>query len=321
MNIEEVDARTAPDEVLARFHALQAACHDELQPGEPVRDRDEVIASHRHQPETHTSCHWVAEGGVAALFVHGPTATFLQLLVEPVGRRRGLGTALLDRVLDRCRELGVEALRSHHATAAGAAFAAHFGAVDEQRIVRSVLDLRAADFPEAQAPDGFRLVTWLRRVPDEHLAAVVRVRAAMDDAPAPEGFDFPTATAEKVRAFEESLARREREMRLSVAIDAAGEIGAFTELRVSRGSALAVTDDTGTVAPLRGKGLARAVKLESLRRLRDDHPTVEAVLTQNAEENAVMRHLNVSIGFRPSLIETMAALEVGASGSVGGRPR
>ena len=143
----------------------------------------------------------------------------------------------------------------------------------------------------------------------------------MDDAPAPGGFDFPSSTAEKVRASEESLARRDREMRLTVAIDAAGEIGAFTELRVSRGSTLGVTDDTGTVAPLRGKGLGRAVKLESLRRLGVDHPQVEAVLTQNAEENAVMRHLNESIGFRPSLVETMAALEVGPSGSVGGRPR
>jgi RimJ/RimL family protein N-acetyltransferase len=172
--------------------------------------------------------------------------------------------------------------------------------------------------PEPSAPDGFRLLlTWLGRVPDEHLDAYVRARAAMDDAPDPEGMDFPTATAEKVRASEESLARRGREMRLTVAMAADGEIAAFTELRVSRGSTLGFTDDTGTVATERGKGVARAVKLESLRRLRDDHPEIEVVTTRNAEENAVMRHLNESIGFRPTLVETVAALDVGAPGSTG----
>jgi RimJ/RimL family protein N-acetyltransferase len=128
----------------------------------------------------------------------------------------------------------------------------------------------------------------------------------MDDAPDPEGMEFPTSTAETVRASEESLARREREMRLTVALHRTGEIGAFTELRVSAGATLGFTDDTGTVEQHRGKGLARAVKVESLRRLRDDHPEIEVVTTANAEENAVMRHLNESLGFRPSLVETTA---------------
>lgn len=46
---------------------------------------------------------------------------------------------------------------------------------------------------------------------------------------------------------------------------------------VFRDDTALVTDDTGTAAEHRGKGLARAVKVESLRRLREDHPEVEAV--------------------------------------------
>jgi RimJ/RimL family protein N-acetyltransferase len=180
--------------------------------------------------------------------------------------------------------------------------------VNEQRIVRSFLDLPAAELPEPRLPDGFRLVNWLGRVPDEHLDAYARARVAMDDAPAPEGMDYPAWDAEKIRASEESLVRRRREMRLTVAMDDAGEIGAFTELRHSAGSVLGFTDDTGTVAAHRGKGLARAAKLESLRRLRADHPEIEVVTTRNAEENAAMRHINESVGFRPTVVETTAAL-------------
>ncbi|HUZ16409.1 MAG TPA: GNAT family N-acetyltransferase [Gaiellaceae bacterium] len=312
MEIEEIDARTAPDEVLVRFHELELVCHEELQSGEPWRTRDEGIAFHRFLPTTTTIGHWLADGGCAVLWMHTPTATFCEVLVHPERRRQGLGTALLARVVERCRGLGVETLRGDHKSAAGAAFAARVGAVDEQRVVRSFLDLPAAELPEPRLPDGFRLVNWLGRVPDEHIEAYARARVAMDDAPAPEGMDFPAWDAEKIRASEESLVRRGREMRLTVAMDDAGEIGAFTELRHSAGSVLGFTDDAGTVAAHRGKGLARAVKVESLRRLRDDHPEIEVVTTRNAEENGAMRHLNESIGFRPTVVETTAALAVGS---------
>jgi hypothetical protein len=150
----------------------------------------------------------------------------------------------------------------------------------------------------------------VRAQPDDHLTAYVEARAAMDDAPGPEGMEIPSGSGESVRASEESLMRRDREMRLTVAMDDHCRVGAFTELRVSRGSKLGFTDDTGTVAALRGLGLARAVKLESLRRLRADHPEVEVVSTANGEENTVMRHLNESIGFRPTAILTGAVLEL-----------
>jgi GNAT superfamily N-acetyltransferase len=313
IRVEEIDARTASDEVLRRFAAIEHDTWHERAPGEPLRTTAEVIAFYRHQPTSHTSCHWLADGGMAGLYVHGQTAAFLDVNVSPGMRRRGVGSALLERVLERARELGVRALHGHHSTPAGAAFAARHGFSDGQRVVRALLDLKHAALPEPTPPDGWTLATWLGRVPDEHLAAFVTARAAMDDAPSAGGLEFPTWTAATVRASEESLALRKREMRVTVAIREDGEIGAFTELRVSSGSPLGFTDDTGTVAAHRGRGLARAVKLESLRRLRDDHPEIEVVSTSNAEENAAMRRVNERAGFRPSAVEIMATLDLSVS--------
>ena len=226
MDIREIDARTAPDEVLLHFHELELVCHEELESGDPFRTRDEGIAFHRFLPETTTIGHWLADGGVAVLWMHNATATFCEVLVHPERRRQGLGTALLERVVERARELGVETLRGDHETPAGAAFAANFGAVDEQRVVRSLLDLRAADLPEPRVPDGWRLVNWFERVPDEHVDAYARARVAMADAPSPEGMDYPVWDVEKIRESEASLVKRGREMRLTVAMDDAGEVGA-----------------------------------------------------------------------------------------------
>jgi hypothetical protein len=77
---------------------------------------------------------------------------------------------------------------------------------------------------------------------------------------------------------------------------------AFTRSRLP--ATRSFNHDTGTVVAQRGLGFARAVKLESLRQLRADHPEVEVVSTSNAEENTVMRHLNESIGFRPTATVT-----------------
>jgi GNAT superfamily N-acetyltransferase len=313
MRVEEIDARTGSDEVLSRFAAVEHGTWHEHAPGEPLRTTAEVIAFYRHQPTSHTSCHWLADGALAGMYVHGPSATFFDIQVLPTLRRRGAGAALLDCVLERARELDVRSLHGHHSTPAGAAFATRFGFTDGQRVVRSLLDLTTADLPEPVLPDGWTLETWLGRVPDVHLAAFVTARAAMDDAPTSGDMEFPAWTAAHVRASEESLRLRNREMRVTVAIRAEGEIGAFTELRVSRGSTLGFTDDTGTLAAHRGQGLARAVKLESLRRLRDDHPELTVVSTSNAEENAVMRHVNERVGFRPSAVETTATLNLSNS--------
>lgn len=308
MSIREIDARTAPDADLLAMHELEQACLPELVPGEPGRSAEEAIAFFRYQPDTHETFDWVADGGLASLYIHGKKASFVHLLVHPDRRRAGLGSALLGHVLARARERGVEELHGHHTTPAGAAFAAHAGAAAGQRQVRSLLPLQTAELREPSLPAGWSVRTWLTRVPEEHLAALVRARAAMDDAPGSEEIEYPTATAERVRASEDALIERQREMRLTVALHDSGEIGAFTELRVSNGSVVAFTDDTGTVAAHRGLGLARAVKLESLRRLRADHPELEAVTTMNAEENAAMRHINESVGFRPVATLTTATI-------------
>jgi hypothetical protein len=134
----------------------------------------------------------------------------------------------------------------------------------------------------------------------------------MDDAPGSAALGIPLPTVERIRASEESLARRGREMRLTVALRE-GAVGAFTELRLSAGAAAGFTDDTATTAPNRRLGLATAVKLESLRRFREDHPDVRFITTSNDEENAAMLAINRRVGFAPTVTWTQAYLDLQAS--------
>ena len=115
----------------------------------------------------------------------------------------------------------------------------------------------------------------------------------------------------RVRALEAALERRNRDIRVTVALADRDEVVAFTELRVSRtGSTVANTEDTAVVAAHRRRGLGRWVKVESLRRLQADRPDVELVTTVNAEENEAILRLNRSLGFAPVSIQTSCVLQL-----------
>ena len=312
MRVRELDAATAADDELLALHALEEAC---APPGEPFREPALSLAYYRNWPAGTVRKRWVVTkdgtlAGSAVLQVHGPALVYAEVLVQPALRRRGIGTALLESVRDAARELALESLFGHHWDEAGAAFAAAVGAQDDQRDVRALLDLRSATLPDPVVPGGWRLLSWIGAAPEELVESFARARDAMNDAPAPDGVESPPMTVEEVRNVEETAVRRGREVRVTVALDEQDEIGAFTDLRASPGSVAAATDDTGVVASARGLGLARAVKVESLRRLRAERPEVETVSTMNAEHNGAMRHINTQIGFVPTATLTTTVLKL-----------
>jgi mycothiol synthase len=314
MQVREIDPPTAPVELLHALHRLELSAMGEITPLEPPRTVENAISFWRNPPEGETRRYWIAEVnddavGSAGLYVHGPKFVYVEVYVLPESRRRRIGTALLDAVRAAARVEGIASFWGHHTRANGAAFASAVGAVDDQRDVRSMLQLREADLPEPAVPVGYSLRSWIGRTPDELVESYAAARQAMNDAPMPGGSEAEEWTVAEVRRSEETGIRRGREVRVTVALDPSGTIVSFTDVRVSPApSIMANTDDTGTLASARGLGLARAVKLESLRRLRDDRLDVELVNTMNAELNAAMRHINTSIGFVPTATLTTTVL-------------
>jgi mycothiol synthase len=314
VRVDEFDAREAPEALLRELHACEVEANAESRPGEPPLPFEQFVSYLRH-PGDGIRHYWLvreAQGvaGSASLAVHGPALAYAEVLVRPGSRRRGVGTALLEQLLPAARAEGARSLLGHHTTEAGAAFARKAGARDDQRDVRSRLELRVADLPEPVVSAGVELRSWVGRTPEGLLATHVAARQAMDDAPMPEGTEHPAWTTERHLRMEESCIARGRPPRVTAALED-GEIVAFTDLRVGASPCpVALTDDTGTLARARRRGLATAVKRQALRRLRDERPDVEFVTTFNAEENTAMRAVNTKLGFVPVTIFTSAVLEL-----------
>jgi GNAT superfamily N-acetyltransferase len=300
LRVEEIDARTAPEAELLAIHRVDEACAWER----PFRTSVESVAQYRHWSDP-VRRRWVARDGgetvgTAVLMVPSPTFAVVHLVVHPGARGRGVGRALYDAVCAGALEEDIRTFFGHHWSEEGAAFARAVGAVDDQRDVASELRLRDADLPEPSLPPGWRLRSWCGAAPEELLDSYARVRSAMDDAPTPGGLVYGALDAAGVRALEQTAAARGREPHVTVAVDERGELGSFTDVRTSPAPArVAGTDDTGTAPWARRQGLATAVKLESLRRLRHERPDVEVVRTMNAEGNVAMRAVNTRLGFVP----------------------
>jgi mycothiol synthase len=306
------DPSAVPAELMQGVHDVMARCHAEANAEEPYRSQADTAAYLRHPPEAEARFHWIAEAGgacagFAELRVHGSPTAHADILVHPDARLRGHGKALLDAVGAQARLRGATALIGRHATDAGARFAAAAGAVDSQRWIRSLLRLPLA--AETQPVGGYTVRSWVGPAPDPLLASYAEARNAINDAPDDEE---PTLwDVALVRDLEAALARRNRDIRVTVVLDERGEVVAFTELRTSRSAgAVATTEDTAVVASHRRKGLGRWVKLESLGRLQRDRPDVSLVATTNAESNHAMLELNRTVGFSPVAVSTNSVLQL-----------
>jgi GNAT superfamily N-acetyltransferase len=201
-------------------------------------------------------------------------------------RRRGIGTALLERALEHVDD----APRAFTFTSAdGCAFAESHGfrLMTTSRI--SALDPRRADTSELDTTE-----VELRRLDELGPEAVFAVDAvAVLDVPAEE----PPDQVEYGRW----VARHWEDPDLDWASGSAalldGEPVAISYPTVDLAGGRAANAFTGTLPPYRGRGLARLVKLAVIRRLAE--LGIPLLLTVNHDANTPMLAVNERLGFQP----------------------
>jgi ribosomal protein S18 acetylase RimI-like enzyme len=314
--IAELDPPSATGERFEQVHAVLAACHAETARREPYRNAADTRAYLLHPPAGDERLQWIGlvdgvAAGVAQLSsLRGSRAGSLQIHVRPDARRRGIARSLLEAVVAHAHDAGLESLSGHHATPAGARFAARAGFVDGRRYVRSTLALGEAHLA-SEPVTGYSLRRWEGAAPSELLESYAVVREAINDEPGSTDDDWEPYDAARVRELEEAVARRGRQIRVTAALGAAGDVAAFTELRVGTpAGSLASIEDTAVLPAHRRRGLGRWVKTDSLASLREARPDVSLVATKNAEPNAGIRDLNAALGFEVESVSTTCVLRL-----------
>jgi GNAT superfamily N-acetyltransferase len=263
------------------------------------------------------------------------SSAWIDILVLPEERGRGIGSALHDEALAWLRANGRTVAQAStdqrvepppgpktlapptgagrvQADSDAVRFLTDRGWVLEQVERRSVapmpppdglLEGLVAEAAAAAGPD-YRLVSWGTDSPDEWVDQYAYVLRRMStDAPVA-GMDWREEewNAKRVRQMERRAADgRYRLMVQGVEHVPTHTLAAFTQFWIpSHTDEVVHQGDTLVVPEHRGRRLGMLVKATNLRRLADELPAVQRVDTWNAEENSWMLGINVALGFRPS---------------------
>jgi GNAT superfamily N-acetyltransferase len=302
-------------------------------PDEPSPPLADVIADHRAVPARVRS--WEirgcdSEGALVGRAIcrldpeHDATPDLLEatVFVHPMHRRRGLGSALLDHLLQLARgerRARVTSWTTSRAPA-GDAFArghgaravshGHINSLHVHRVDRALLEQWVTEGPQ-RAP-GYELLAWDGPVPDEHLVAFADLYNVMNDAPLDDLVmtDY-SVTPEQLREWERRAAATSAQTWTVVARAPDGTLAGFHAVnwRSSQPTIMNVAD-TGVRSEHRGHALGKWLKAVVTLRTLDERPSVEEIRTGNADSNDAMLGINHAMGYRPLFSSTTWELAV-----------
>ncbi|MGI8900086.1 MAG: GNAT family N-acetyltransferase [Nocardioides sp.] len=232
------------------------------------------------------------------------------LAVHPDHRRRGIGSALMARLLELTREsgrskVGIDSWDSE----AGIGFASAHGlerksqAISRRQLLAEVdRDVVERMYDEAQAAaTAYELLRVVGRTPDDLLDRVAVMTAAINDAPTDDlDIEDEVFPPERVRNYEDAtLARGHRMYRLMAQHRETGELAGQTIVAVeAERPTIGHQHDTSVTRGHRGNRLGLLLKSGMLRWLEEVEPQLETIDTWNAESNDHMIAVNEQLGYR-----------------------
>ena len=309
---------------VARAQAVMAAAETHERPWGHPYSVTELIGRLQAQTSHERVDPWVAVVGgqvVGVALVNLPlrdnlTMAWPELSVHPAWRGRGIGSALVERVLLECRAAGrtrvlvetavpMERREDHPHVRFAEKHGFSYANTEVLRVLPLPVDpawLAARADAVAASHAAYRLETFTAPLPEELQASYCAVenQLAVDAPTGAADFEEEAMTPETYREEVESLTRQGRTMLATVALDSFGRVVGFNDLVIP-------ADDSGTVLQWgtlvhrdhRGHRLGMALKVRGLQELARRHPERTNVRTWNAEQNAHMVGINVELGFEP----------------------
>jgi mycothiol synthase len=293
---------------------IRSACF----PDWPVTTQD-VASAEARRPADRLHVSWIAVANddiVGYGYVEEPNVAArpgrirIRVLVDPARRHRGIGSSLYAALLDRAREAGATELvtEARADDSAALAFLARIGFVEYHRRIESRLQLAEVD-PAATAraidahadmffETGVRIATYRQLK-----LAVVGAPRRLYDLDATLLVDVPFGLTGSALTFEEYKALELADPEFLpaatyIALDGERWVGLGA---LMQGPGFLYSSMTGVVRGWRGRGLARWLKLHTIRHALERGAA--EIRTFNDAVNDAILGLNRSLGFREATTE------------------
>jgi GNAT superfamily N-acetyltransferase len=233
----------------------------------------------------------------------------LEVYVDPLDRRRGLGRQLFEAGVARIRADGRRVvIADTWDEPAGVEFGKSMGMDRASDEVKRSQHLPSLDWPRLDREyasaerhaDGYELLYLQGATPEELLADVANMTAAINDAPTDDlDLEDEVFSPDRIRVFEASqLAHGRRLYRVVARARESGEFAGHTLVGVeSEQPWHGGQFDTSVLREHRGHRLGLLLKIAMLRWLAKEEPQLRNVDTWNAASNAHMIHVNEVLGY------------------------
>jgi GNAT superfamily N-acetyltransferase len=326
MEIIELDP--ADGNLVSGAYDVLAASHAADHPENPAPHRGNFIAGLSYPPPDQDEAFFIAteDGRVVAIMGIGlPNRANLHFgwtwgSVHPEHRRKGIGSALLNHFIAYARERGrTELTLDTHMTwengverpKAGQLFLEKHGftlaltTINRSCAVDAIdadTEQTLLDKARAAAGDDYEIISWIGRTPEELVETMARIDSTIL-AEVPLGdleLEPETIDADLKRAKQD----RTEAMGMKVVQTVARHRGTG---KVVANTCVFIHDDgefpdayqgiTIVDRDHRGHRLGLLLKLENLRLLRENFPHIRAIWTDNADVNAPMIGINVTLGY------------------------
>jgi GNAT superfamily N-acetyltransferase len=326
MEIIELDP--ADGDLVSGAFDVMLATHAADHPENPAPHRGSFVKGLSYPPPDQDEAHFVAvEDGrvVATMGIGLPNRANLHFgwawgNVHPDHRRKGIGSALLDHFIAYARERGrTELTLETHLTwengversKAGQLFLEKHGfklalSYINRRCAVDALDADTEqsllDKARAAAGDEYEIISWIGRTPEELMETMARIDSTiLAEVPLGElELEPETIDAELKRAKQD----RTEAMGLKVVQTVArhrgtGEVVANTCVFIHDDGEFPDAYQGITIVDRdhRGHRLGLLLKIENLRLVRENFPHIRAIWTDNADVNAPMIDINVTLGY------------------------
>jgi GNAT superfamily N-acetyltransferase len=234
---------------------------------------------------------------------------YLNIVVHPAGRRRGLGRALLQHAAGRAAATGRTVLNGAARDGSpGEAFARVAGAKPGLVEVQRVLDIGKLEQgklaglrgPAERAAAGYSLVSWVGPVPEEYIEQTAAVYNGMADAPRDAEITHEAWDAQRVRERVNGLRPQYAMHDYAVAArhEDTGELAGLTEVSVDPADpGWGFQVFTVVRREHRGHRLGLLLKIAMMELLATTEPQLERIVTWNGQTNEHMIAVNEAMGY------------------------
>jgi len=329
--IAPVDLETATDAEVAEAAQLRRELMLERTPEDPPAPIEVIVQLLRAKPPGQWRAVFLARDQRGKLAGYGVAGRNLkdrenahvrwsEIAVKREHRRRGLGRALLARVVDSLEGQGDDVVvisETSDRVPSGESFAQAVRAKPGLPMKLNQLDLRTVDRTKvdewSRAPNGYRLQRIDGTVPPEFVKTYVQAAEGINDMPRGDiAFNDWKLDEAQIRQRESFFKQAGLVWWLLLAIDErTGEGVGFTEVEFNpRDPHVIQQEGTAVVAAHRGHGIGLWLKAVMLGRILSERGDSRFVRTGNANVNAQMLAINEKLGFRHAWQTTLWQLPI-----------